>query len=140
MTGLNPSSSSSSIRIADHDPYRVLDMPDPGSYAIYIEISPTKTFLYIPETNNPTSASSGPGEPSSYSIACHTNTRPERKGVLIEGFTGHRDIRVEDVEKVRGVVGDLKMEKGMESFDWAYRVLTVCEERGLLRGSVSTRL
>lgn len=53
---------------------------------------------------------------------------------------GVRDVRVEDVGKIRGVIGALKMEKNMESLDWARSVLTVCEERGLLRGTVSSSL
>ena len=119
----------------------MLDMPDPGSYAIFIELSPANTFLYLPETDDDASASRGPVRPSGcYSIACYTNTRPELRGDLIEGFGGERDISVGDVGKIRGVVEGLKMEKDMESSDWARGVLTVCEERGLLGGSASSSL
>jgi hypothetical protein len=140
-SGLNNSPrTDSSIRNGESDPYRILDLPEPGPYAIFIEISRTKTFLYIPETDDSPSASPDPVSPSRYSIACYVNTRPELRGDLIEGFVGDRDIRIEDVGKVRGVVQGLKMKMGMESFDWARGILTVCEEHGLLRGSVSSCL
>jgi hypothetical protein len=119
-------------------------MPDPGPYAIFIELSPTNTFLYIPQLSGDArddfSAPPGPVRPSRCSIACYTNTRAESRGDLIEGCVGVRDVRVEDVGKIRGVIGALKMEKNMESLDWARSVLTVCEERGLLRGTVSSSL
>ena len=109
-------------------------MPDPGSYAIFIELSLAQTFLYIPEVNTSVSSSSSQ---TSHSIPCYTNTRPERKGHLIEGFVGDRDVNARDVDAVRKVIGQVKMERGMETFDWAYRVLMCCEEAGLLRGKVS---
>ncbi|KAF7512782.1 hypothetical protein GJ744_000349 [Endocarpon pusillum] len=116
------------------DTEAMLDMPDPGSYAVFIEHSLAQTFLYIPEVN--TSASSSSSQ-ASESIPCYINTRPERKGHLIEGFVGDRDVNAGDVDAVRKVIGQVKMERGMETFDWAYRVLTCCEEAGLLRGKVS---
>jgi hypothetical protein len=145
---MNDSGNSDSyIRAGDSDPYHILDMPDPGSYAIFIELSPTNTFLYIPETkdvdgddNHDASASPGLVRPSHYSIACYTNMRPELRGDLIDGLVGERDIKAEDVGIIRGVIGGLEMEKGMESFDWARGALRACEDRGLLRESVASCL
>lgn len=119
---------------SNSDAESMLDMPDPGSYAIFIELSPAQTFLYIPEVNASVSSSSSQ---TPYSITCYPNTRPERRGHLIEGFVGDRDVNARDVDAVRKVIGQVKMERGMQTFDWAYKVLTCCEEASLLKGKVS---
>jgi hypothetical protein len=104
-----------------------VDMIDPGDYAIFIQVSHTQTFLYRPEK----------GSGGSYSIVSDDNTRPERKGHLIEGFLGEKDFRLRDVDAVRNVVKTTRMESGMSSCDWIVKVSQRCEREGLLMDKAS---
>jgi hypothetical protein len=97
---------------------------DPGEYAIFVEVTFSKTFLYKPEHRA-----------GVYSIATYKDVRPERKGPLMDRFVGEREIRAKDVDRVRRIISATDMEQGMSSFDWALKVLESCAQGGYLVGN-----